>query len=70
LELASRGIWSLPRNWNTPQAVTVTAVDDQVAEGLHTSIINAYRRHADPNYNGIAIRNVTASVIDNDTAGF
>jgi hypothetical protein len=64
-----RNLIFTPANWNTPQTVTVTAVDDQVAEGLHTSIVTHTAVSADPNYNGIAIRNVTASVIDNDTAG-
>jgi hypothetical protein len=58
-----------PTNWNAPQTVTVTAVDDLAAEGMHTSIITHTAVSADPNYNGISIRNVTTSVIDNDTAG-
>jgi xanthine/CO dehydrogenase XdhC/CoxF family maturation factor len=56
-------------NWNVPQTVTVTAIDDTAAEGSHTSVITHTATSADPNYNGISIRNVTASVIDNDTAG-
>jgi hypothetical protein len=56
-------------NWSTPQSVTVTAIDDTAAEGSHTSTITHTAASADPNYNGISIRNITASVIDNDTAG-
>ncbi|NLE30645.1 MAG: hypothetical protein GX629_13345 [Phycisphaerae bacterium] len=58
-----------PGNWNVPQTVTVTAIDDTAAEGAHTSVITHTATSADPNYNGISIRNVTAGVVDNDTAG-
>jgi len=56
-------------NWSTPQTVTVTAVDDAVAEGAHTSTITHTAASTDSNYDGIAIANVTANVTDNDTAG-
>jgi len=56
-------------NWSTPQTVTVTAVDDAIAEGPHASTITHAASSADSNYNGIAISNVVASVTDNDTAG-
>ena len=58
-----------PTNWNVPQTVTVTAVDDLAAEGMHFTVITHTATSSDPNYNGISIRNITASVIDNDTAG-
>lgn len=56
-------------NWNTPQTLTVTAVDDAIAEGAHTSTITHTAASSDTNYNGISIGNVVASVTDNDTAG-
>jgi hypothetical protein len=56
-------------NWSTPQTVTVTAVDDAIAEGPHSSTITHTASSADGNYNGVAISNVVASVTDNDTAG-
>ena len=56
-------------NWSTPQGVTVTAVDDAVAEGLHTSTITHTASSADPLYNGLPIASVAANVTDNDTAG-
>ncbi|MCU0547436.1 MAG: hypothetical protein MUE44_35620 [Oscillatoriaceae cyanobacterium Prado104] len=55
-------------NWNVPQNVTVTAVDDSVVEGNHTATITANAASTDPNYNGIAIAAVTANIADNDTA--
>ena len=56
-------------NWNVAQSVTVTAVDDAVAEGLHTGSITHTAISTDANYNGIAIASLTANITDNDTAG-
>ncbi len=55
-------------NWDVPQSVTVSAVDDDVVEGLHTSTLAHSAASADPNYDGIAIDDVVANVTDNDTA--
>ncbi len=57
-----------PANALTPQPVNVTAVDDAVAEGPHTSTITHAAASTDTNYNGISINNVVANVTDNDTA--
>jgi hypothetical protein len=56
-------------NWNVAQAVTVTAVDDAVAEGLHTGSVTHTATSTDTNYDGIAISGVIANITDNDTAG-
>ena len=56
-------------NWNIPQTVTVTAIDDSVAEGAHISTITHNVVSTDPNYNGYYVRNVLANVTDNDTSG-
>ncbi|GAB4278005.1 MAG: hypothetical protein Fur0025_04290 [Oscillatoriaceae cyanobacterium] len=56
-------------NWNVPQTVTVTAVDDGVAEGLHTGSITHSAVSTDANYSGIVIDAVQASITDNDVAG-
>lgn len=55
--------------WNTPQTITVSAVDDAVAEGTHTGTVTHAAVSIDPNYNGIAIPNITANIADNDAAG-
>jgi predicted extracellular nuclease len=55
-------------NWNIPQTVTVTAVDDAVVEGLHNGTISHTAASTDTNYNGISIPSVTASITDNDVA--
>jgi len=56
-------------NWNATQTVTVTAVDDAIAEGAHTGTITHTASSTDSNYDGISISNHTANITDNDTAG-
>ena len=56
-------------NWNVAQSVTVTAVDDAVAEGLHAGSITHTVTSTDANYNGIGIASLTANITDNDAAG-
>ena len=56
-------------NWSVAQTVTVTAFDDDVVEGAHSSTITHSAASADGGYDGVAIANVTADVTDNDTAG-
>jgi hypothetical protein len=58
----------LTTNWDSPQTVTVTAIDDNDVEGDHTSLITHSAASSDPNYNGIGIDNVVANVTDNDCA--
>src|SRR6185436_5907998 len=58
-------------NWNLPQTVTVTGVDDSVDDGdVNYSIITASASSGDSNYNGLNPSDVSASNTDNDTAGF
>ena len=53
-------------DWNTAQTVTVTAIDDMIDEGSHTSIIQHSASSSDPDYNDIYIRSVVANIADND----
>lgn len=57
-------------NWNTPQTVTVTAINDSVVEGSHTQNITQTATSVDTSYNALIIPSVTASITDNDSAGF
>jgi subtilisin family serine protease/chitodextrinase len=54
-------------NWNVPQSVTVTAVDDAVIEGPHTGTIT--HSASSGGYDGVVISSVTAYITDNDTGG-
>ena len=57
-------------NWNAPQVVTVTGVDDKVQDGnqLYT-IVTGAASSTDPKYNGTDPPDVTVSNIDDDSAG-
>src|SRR5262249_41224209 len=59
-----------PANWNVPQTVTVTGVDDPVDDGdiAYTVITNATR--AGPVYNGLNPADVSDTNNNDDTAGF
>ncbi|TAG94907.1 MAG: hypothetical protein EAZ09_12470 [Oscillatoriales cyanobacterium] len=57
-------------NWNTPQTVTVAAVDDNLVEGNHTGAIAHTATSSDVNYNSnLTISPVSVAITDNDTAG-
>ena len=55
-------------NWNVNQTVTVTAVDDALAEGAHTGTVT--HTASGGGYGAVTIANLTASITDNDTAGY
>ena len=57
-------------NWNVPQTVTVTGVDDSVVDGPITYAIQlSAASSTDPNYSGLQAASVTAVNADNDQAG-
>ncbi|MFN7982695.1 MAG: hypothetical protein U0Q11_12620 [Vicinamibacterales bacterium] len=57
-------------NWNTPQTVTVTGVDDFLVDGaVAYSIVTAAATSSDLNYSGLNASDVLASNTDNDAAG-
>ncbi|MFN7982977.1 MAG: hypothetical protein U0Q11_14050 [Vicinamibacterales bacterium] len=58
-------------NWNTPQTVTVTGVDDHVVDGnVAYTIVTAAATSSDVHYNGLDPADVSVTNTDNDTAGF
>jgi predicted extracellular nuclease len=59
-----------PDNWDIPQQVLVTAIDDTAAEGLHQATVaigNAVS--LDPDYEGYPVPAVPVSITDNDAVG-
>jgi hypothetical protein len=55
-------------NWSTPQAVTLTGVDDFITDGMTTSTIAfGTSGSGDANYNGLAPASVNAYNMDNET---
>ena len=58
-------------NWNTPQTVTVTGVNDLFDDGdIAYSIVTAPATSSDGSYNALNARDVSVSNTDDDTAGF
>ena len=59
-------------NWSTPRTVTVTGVDDALADGSQSTTITMSVQDAssDDNFDGVADQTVTATTTDNDTAAF
>lgn len=55
-------------NWNVPQTVTVSAVDDAVVEGNHAGSINHAVSSADAGYDGLAVTDVAVAIEDNEQA--
>jgi len=69
LTVAPTALLFTAANWNTPQTITVTAIDDSVGEGLHSGTITHTVSSPDANYNSIAVASVTANITDNDFPG-
>ncbi len=56
--------------WNAPQTVTVTGVDDAMADGnVVYGVVTAAATSADVNYNGVNPADVSITNTDNDTSG-
>lgn len=59
-----------PANWNAPQLVTVTGVDDNVADGARAYAIRlGPAQSTDAVYQGLEIDDVALTNIDNDSPG-
>lgn len=59
-----------PQTWSLPQVITVTAIDDDVAEGSHNSLIRHITASDDPNYATAEAPAISATIRDNDEVGF
>jgi hypothetical protein len=61
-----------PANWNTPQVIGVTGVDDRLVDGTQTSTVRVSVNDAasDNAFDPLADRVVTVTTSDNDTYGF
>lgn len=58
-------------NWNVPQAITVTGVDDAIADGDQMySVTVGPATSTDPNYDTLAGDTVSVSNTDDESAGF
>ncbi len=66
LDLAS--LTFTPSNWNTVQTITVTAINDNVAEGNHASTLSHLATSSDSRYEAKG-ESLTANIVDDDSAG-
>ncbi len=57
-----------PLNWQTPQSLTVAAINDSAIEGPHTGNVTHSVSSTDPNYHQSNIPALTVSITDNDGA--
>jgi len=55
-----------PADANTPQTVTVAAIDDTLQEGNHTGVITHTSSSTDTSFNGLAIIDVIPNITDNE----
>ena len=53
-------------NWNIPQTLNVTAVDDTDIEGNHNGTLSFAVTSADTNYDGATLADITVAITDND----
>ncbi|MDM8566311.1 choice-of-anchor Q domain-containing protein [Candidatus Halobeggiatoa sp. HSG11] len=56
-------------NWDTPQTIQVTDIDDNIAEGLHEHIISHTVTSDNTNFNNLPIEDITVQITDDDYAG-
>jgi hypothetical protein len=56
-------------DWNTPQTVTVTGLDDHIADGNQTYQITGTATSLDPTYNAMTITPVSVTNVQTDVAG-
>jgi hypothetical protein len=57
-----------PTNWDIPQTVTITGVDDPIEDGdVAYTIITAPASSSDPDYDGLDPDDVALTNLDNDT---
>jgi len=66
LGLSPNPLLFTPANWNVPQSVTVSAIDDAVVEGPHAATITFAVTSTDANFNGLSIAGIPVSIVDND----
>ena len=56
-----------PSNWSTVQTLTVTAVDDTIAQGPMTVVLTSAVTSTDSRYNNFVVADINVAVGDNDT---
>lgn len=65
LQVDQTALTFTPANWNTPQTVTVTAIDDGVREGPHRGRIMHTVASADPRYHQMYLATLDVQIDEN-----
>jgi len=55
-----------PDNWNVPQTILYTAVDDAMLEGKHIGIVTYRISSEDATYHGLQLSHQSVTILDND----
>jgi len=67
---ATKSLLFTAANWQSPQSVTVLAVDDRIVDGARLCTLNTAATSGDSGYHGITVAPVAVTVQDDgDTAG-
>ncbi|CAN7163344.1 hypothetical protein LJR289_000189 [Pseudoduganella sp. LjRoot289] len=64
LSVARSQLTFTPSNWSTPQIVSVQAPANEVFQGPHTGIVKHTAVSTDPEYTGLPVASVTATITD------
>eukprot|EP01065_Artemidia_motanka_P053243 TRINITY_DN982_c0_g1_i7.p1 TRINITY_DN982_c0_g1~~TRINITY_DN982_c0_g1_i7.p1 ORF type:complete len:6026 (+),score=1628.42 TRINITY_DN982_c0_g1_i7:1604-18079(+) len=67
--LSESSVTFTPSNWDTPKSVTITGVDDKIADGDVTYTVLGTATSEDPKYNGYVMPEVTVVNVDDDVVG-
>ncbi|HYO09542.1 MAG TPA: tandem-95 repeat protein, partial [Tepidisphaeraceae bacterium] len=68
--LSASSVTFTPANWNVPQTITVSSVDDALVDGtIAYTVITAPAVSSDPAYNNLNPANVSVTNADNDPNG-
>jgi hypothetical protein len=71
ITVAPAGVAFTPENWDEPQTVTLTGVDDALADGdVEVTIVTGAAASGDPKYSGLAVADLTVVNLDDDTQWF
>jgi glucose/arabinose dehydrogenase len=66
INLNQSSITFTPNNWNQPQTIAISAVNDTAKEGTQEVTINHTVSSADPTYNGLGVDALAVRVIDDE----
>lgn len=58
-----------PANWNAPQSVILTGVDDPIADGNQVWTVSFQVSSIDPDFAGVLVPSVPVTNVDDDSAG-